>query len=74
MKLNIDKFNLEMANACISINDLAEKADVSRISIGRFISGKTEPRPATVGKIAKALGCKVEDLIEIGAATPTETK
>lgn len=74
MKLNIGNLNLQMANACMSINDLAEKSDVSRNSIGKFISGRTEPRPATVGKIAKALGCKVEDLIESGAATPVETE
>ncbi len=74
MKINRNKLDLAMANACMSINDLAEKAEVSRISIGRFISGRTEPRPVTVGKIARALNMKVEDLIETGATTPNETK
>lgn len=72
MKINVSKLNLEMANACISINDLADKAKVSRTSIGKFINGTVEARPATVGKLAKALGCKVEDLIDEGAATPNK--
>lgn len=73
MIINISKLNLEMAKACMSTNDLADKAQVSRTSIGKLINGKTEPRPATVGKIAKALGCKVEDLID-GVAAPKEVK
>jgi len=64
MKINKNRLNLAMANACMSINDLAEKSEISRISIGRFISGKTEPKPVTVGKLAKALNVKVEYLIE----------
>lgn len=64
MKINISRLNLAMANACMSINDLAEKSEVSRVSIGRFLNGKTEPKPVTVGKLAKALNVKVEYLIE----------
>lgn len=64
MKINKTKLTLAMANACVSINDIAKKSKVSRVSIGRFLSGKTEPKPATIGKIAKALNVKVEDLIE----------
>lgn len=76
MKINKNRINLAMANAYMSINDLAEKSNVSRISIGRIINGKTEPRPATVGKLAKALNVKVEYLIENdeGAATPNDVK
>lgn len=70
MKINVSKLNLEMAKACMSTNDLADKSQVSRTSIGKFIGGKSEPRPVTVGKIAKAIGCKVEDLLDDGAATP----
>lgn len=64
MKINRTKLTLAMANACMSINDLAKKSKVSRVSIGRFLNGKTEPKPATVGKLAKALNVKVENLIE----------
>ncbi|WP_317853958.1 helix-turn-helix transcriptional regulator [Chakrabartyella piscis] len=64
MKVNIQKLTVALANKCFSINDLAEQSNVSRISIGKLISGKVEPRTATVGKIAKALDCKVEDLVE----------
>lgn len=74
MKICREKLNLAMANACMSTNSLVEKSGVSRISIGKFINGKTEPRPATVGKIAKALNVKAEDLVETDAATSSENK
>ncbi len=69
MKICNTKMDIAMANSCVSISELAEQSKVSRISIGRFINGKTEPKPVTVGKIAKALNCKVEDIIEDTAAT-----
>ncbi len=69
MKICKNKIDIAMANCCISISELAEQSKVSRSSIGRFINGKTEPKPVTVGKIAKALNCKVEDIIEDTAAT-----
>jgi len=66
MKLNTEKLLLGMANACMTITELAEKANVSRPALTRFTSGKSNPKPSTIGKIAKALGVKVEDLIERG--------
>ncbi|WP_094551531.1 helix-turn-helix domain-containing protein [Petroclostridium xylanilyticum] len=66
MKLDAQKLLLGMANACITITELAEKANVSRPALTRLASGKSNPKPATLGKIAKALGVKVEDLIEGG--------
>lgn len=74
MKLNNSRLQLAMANACMSINELAAKSEVSRISIGKCIKGSTEPRPATVGKIAKALNVPVADIIEDTAATVGKTK
>ena len=65
MKIDIHKFNNEMANNLLDIGILAEKSKVSRNSISRIKNGKvTEIRPSTVGKLAKALGCKVEDLLQ----------
>jgi len=66
MKLNKDKLHLAMANACLTIGELAEQSKVSRVALTRFSTGKGNPKPATIGKIAKALNVKVEDLIEGG--------
>lgn len=65
--MKIAKFNLElaMANACMTINDLSKKSNVSRVTLTRFISGRCNPKPATLGKIAKALNVKVEELIDM---------
>lgn len=66
MKLDSQKLLIEMANACITITELAEKANVSRPALTKYATGKSNPKPVTLGKIAKALGIKVEDLIERG--------
>lgn len=66
MKLDSQKLLIGMANACITITELAEKSNVSRPALTRFASGKSNPKPSTIGKIAKALGVKAEDLIERG--------
>ena len=64
MKLDTIKFNRMIANNVMSIGELSEVSGISRITIARMRSGKQEPRPQTLGKICKALGCKAEDLIE----------
>ena len=64
MKINIDILNLALAELCISKKELAEKSEVDVVTISRMISGLQEPRPKTVGKIAKALNVSVKDLIE----------
>lgn len=68
-KRNIE---LAMANSCMSYNDLADKSGLSRITIQKMLANKTKARPATVGKIAKALGISVEKLIETEAATSNQ--
>ncbi|QNO15315.1 helix-turn-helix transcriptional regulator [Alkalicella caledoniensis] len=66
MKLDSQKLLIGMANACITITELAEKSNVSRPALTKFTTGKSNPKPATIGKLAKALDVKVEDLIERG--------
>jgi len=64
MKLNTNKLHLAMANACLTMSELAEQSKVSRVALTRLSKGTSNPKPATIGKIAKALNVKVEDLIE----------
>lgn len=53
-----------MANACITVNELSVQSEVSRIALSKIMNGKSNPKPVTIGKIAKALNVKVEDIIE----------
>lgn len=46
------------------VKELCEKVPISYNSLWNIRKGKSEPRPATIGKIAKALNVSVSDLIE----------
>ena len=63
MKIDNRKFELALANECILLKDVCERADLTPISLKRILSGATNPRPATVGKIAKALNVNVKEII-----------
>lgn len=64
MKLNTNKLLLAMAKSCMTITELSEHSTISRPALTKIITGKSNPKPATIGKIAKALNVKVEYLIE----------
>ena len=63
--MNIDKSKLDLAMAkeCCTAEKLAKLTGVSQVTLARIKRGVQEPRPATVGKIAKALNVQVEELI-----------
>ena len=63
MKVNRKKLQLAMANACLNSEDLAVKAELPRPTLNSAITGRSV-RPATIGKIAKALGVPVEQILE----------
>lgn len=65
MKINKQKLQIAMANACMNMDDLAAMAEISRVSITKYLSGLRNPKPKTVGKIAKALDVPVESLIDL---------
>lgn len=65
MKLNIQKLQIAMANACMNKTNLAEASGISRISIGRYFSGKRNPSAKSIGKIAKALNVSVTEIIDV---------
>ena len=64
MMISVEKLDLLLANNIIPIQKLSEDSGVSRVTIARMRSGTQKARPQTIGKLAKALGCKVEDLLE----------
>lgn len=62
MKLNRDKYLLARARACMGQKDL-EAAGITKGTLCRAIGGG-DVRPETVGKIARALGVDVTEIIE----------
>jgi len=63
MKVNKNKLYLAMARACMTTADLTEKTGMPRPTLNNIIVGRNA-MPANVGRIAKALGCDVTDIME----------
>ena len=64
MKISNGKLEVAMANACMNYKELSEATGMTQESFVRIKKGRQNPRPATVGKIAKALNVRVEELVE----------
>lgn len=63
MKINTQKYELACARACMSSSDVARASGINRNTLNTFLR-RNSGNPATVGKIAKALGVDVLDIIE----------
>ena len=61
MKINRTKVEIAMAKSSISVIELSKK--ISKTTFTQAMAGKNV-RPATVGRIAKALGVDVTEIIE----------
>lgn len=57
------KFYLAMARACMNVDDVVKAAGMPRPTVNNAIQGRSI-RPATVGRIAKALGVDVTEIIK----------
>lgn len=62
MKADRKKLELAMARACMDSADLPAAAGLPRPTVQNVIVGKSV-RPATLGRVAKALGCDPSDII-----------
>ena len=62
MKISKKKLDIALANAGITKKELSKKSGVNVCIIASITKQNKTPR--TVGKIAKALGCEVTDLLE----------
>lgn len=63
MKADRKKLEIAMANACMNTAELQIKADMPRPTINNVIVGRNV-RPGTIGRIAKALGVDVTEILE----------
>lgn len=61
MRLDKEKYTLARARACMGQKEL-EAAGIPRGTLCRALSGEISPK--TVGRIAKALGVDVTEIIE----------
>lgn len=64
MKANRDKLELAMARACLTPSELAGLAKMPRPTLNGVIRGRNV-MPATLGRVARALGVPVESLLEV---------
>ena len=62
MKISKIKLEIALANECMNPSELCKKANIQQQTYRR-IASNGECKPATVGKVAKALNVKVEDLV-----------
>jgi len=63
--LVVNKFKLiiAIANWGGTATELAEESGISQVTIARFKAGTQRARTQTIGRIARTLGVKVEELI-----------
>ena len=73
MKANGQKLELAMANACMNAYDLCREADMKYQAYHRIMKG-ANVKPATLGRIAKALNVDATEIVEMDAATSSENK
>lgn len=63
MKANKNKLLLAMARACMNPQDLAKAAEMPPQTVNGVLRGRSV-RPATLGRIAKALDVDVAEILE----------
>lgn len=63
MRANQKTMMLSMARACMTVTDLSKAANLGMNATLKTLSGK-DVRPDTLGKIARALGLDVTELLE----------
>ena len=63
MKIDVGKLDVKIAESEMMIKDLCKKAEIGENAFRAIRKGKSEPRLATIGRIANALGVSVKDVI-----------
>lgn len=63
MTANINKLRLAMARACMNPQDLAKAAEMPPQTVNGVLRGRSV-RPATLGRIARALGVDVIEILK----------
>lgn len=64
MRVNRKKLMLEMARKCMGTAEITKKAEMPRGTFIKVLAGENV-MPATAGKVARALGVDVTEIIEL---------
>jgi DNA-binding Xre family transcriptional regulator len=64
MRISKNKFDMVIAENCISVKELSEQSGVPMQTISAIVNNRRNPKPLTVGKLARALSVKVADIVE----------
>lgn len=65
MRADKDKLLLAMARACMNTRDVVRETGMPEMTVKNVISGKGV-KPATLGRVAKALNIDPADILEKG--------
>ena len=72
MQLDTEEMALRMRLEPITAKELADRVGISRQSVYNLLSGRSQPKPATLRRIAEELRCKPEILLTGFEAPVTE--
>ena len=64
MNIEVNKLKSVIYNNGLTYTELSDKSRVSRTTIYRIINQDFKASPSTIGKLAKVLNVKVEDLLQ----------
>lgn len=61
-KVKIAELKFHMARNCVNVPELAKISGIPAITLRQTLYEKTNPRLATIGRIAKALNVSVDEI------------
>ena len=64
MRIDIRKLDMLIAKKCLTLEELSLLSNLSKASITKLRNGERQARLSTIGKIAKALGVDVTEILE----------
>lgn len=64
MRANILNIKIVMAKECLSVHDICKNSQLPKTTLNNVMSGRSV-RPATLGRVARALGVDVSDIMEL---------
>ncbi len=62
--IDTEKVQELLIKKCWTFEELAQNAGIAKTTAYKFVTGKSAPRMATIGKMCKALGCEPMDIIK----------
>lgn len=64
MRANTVSIKIAMAKECLTTIDVCKRAEMPKTTLNNVLSGRSV-RPATLGRVAKALNVDVREIMEV---------